>query len=282
MFRSRVATCHLWLLFLLVWPLAACDMRPSSVDSGAAASDAPAAQTPEGLLTDVEGVWVAREEEGGEALLDGRDMYMFWREDGALRVFQINPGPLEWQISVDDVDVVQGVLTIKRTDVNDRPSQTDVISLSKMPMEGDTSPGRFWLRMDFGDGMHHNLDFVRRVAPADMEKLQETREAQRQLQEHIAWKQQVGVDCLEPKEFRAREVCANEALLLTHGRLSTLFSDIARTVTDKDGFKKTEAIAWRQLDECRTIDCLDQKYVEWEKYLQDNYAAEIEREVIVE
>ena len=251
---GRLALCCVVLLG------AACDRSaPAGALSNDAASVAVApadAPSPEQqLLVDLEGVWVAPSDPGTD---DSATMYMVQREGDTLKMFVDED---EWDVVIDDIDAGAGTVAL----VHENTGRKEILTLRRVPAEeGDGHR----LGITFGAGQYELLGFVRRISPADLRRIEAIRSVA-DAGDADGDSPEFGIDCEQPSGFREAEVCKDPALQAQHHSVSSRFDTLsARGMAD---IEATTAAAWKQLDACRTRQCLSTGYAEWVSYLDDNY-----------
>ncbi len=253
---GRLALCCVVLL------CAACDRSaPAGTLSNDAASvaAAPADALPpeQQLLVDLEGVWAAPSDPGTD---DGATMYMVQREGDTLKMFVDED---EWDVVIDDIDAGAGTVAL----VHENTGQKEILTLRRVQAEeGDGHR----LGITFGAGQYELLGFVRRISPADLKRIEAIRanggEALSADYEGLSRGQ---INCASPRTYREGQLCADKEVLKKENALGRYFWLL---INEKQiDIESTQAAARRQLDDCRTRECLLSTYDHWLDYLDENY-----------
>lgn len=241
------------------------DAAVASPANGAASAAAPAVAPEQQLMEDLDGVWSTADDPEGSG---DETVYIVRHEGETLRMFV---GGEEWPLSVDDVDVDAGTIAL----VRGAGAARQVVTLRKIPA-ADKPEGGHFLRITFDNGQYRELGFVRRISPADLQRIAEIRghggKVETSGSPGLSDDQ---IDCGSPKTYRQGQLCADPAVLAKENALGRYFAIL---IEEKHvDIASTQAAARRQLDDCRTRQCLMSAYDQWLDYLDENYNGIIAR-----
>ncbi|MDR6991381.1 hypothetical protein [Luteimonas sp. 3794] len=227
---------------------------PSSPGAGVeSASEAPSGMSQaQDLERGLDGIWSTGVSQGDDA----ETIYAIeWQDAYGLRIVR-NGAPLAG--AVEDVDVDNQTLAFRVARENG-PDETVTLRRVQDPASG---PG-FTLRVTWAQGRTEMLGFVRRLTDRDRQEIELEIRQTAVLPQAVACGGDARADSL-----RATLACSEIEFAELDRGLRTQLVELSARYPDGD---RTAAAVVKQLDACKTPECLRDAYAQWQTYFDDNY-----------
>lgn len=227
---------------------------PSAPDSGIDSVGPDLADTPQtqDLERSLDGIWSTGLSQGDDA----ETIYAIqWQDAYGLRILRDGV----WLAgAVEDVDVDNQTLAFRVTRENG-PDETVTLRKVQDAMSGSG----FTLRVTWAQGQVETLGFVRRLTERDRQELVLAIRQADVLPEAVACGGDAPADSL-----RATLACSEIEFAELDQSLRTQLVELSARYPDGD---RTAAAVVKQLDACKTAECLRDAYAQWQTYFDDNY-----------